>query len=86
MRAAVTVHNAKMSEGGRLLIPAELRRTLGMAPGTDVVLDLADGELRVRAVDQAVARAQAIVRRYLPDATDVTDAFLRERRAAAATE
>ena len=82
----MTVHYAKMTEGGRLLIPAELRRMLGITPGTDVVLDVADGELRVRALDQAVARAQAIVRRYIPDATNVTDDFIRERRAAAATE
>ena len=72
-----------MTDGGRLLIPAEWRRMLGMTPGTDVVLDLADGELRVRALDRAVARAQAIVRRYSPDAINVTDEFIRERRTAA---
>jgi AbrB family looped-hinge helix DNA binding protein len=80
------VHYAKMTEGGRLLVPAELRRILGIQPGSDVVLDLADGELRVRPLDRAVARAQAIVRRYVPDVTNVTDEFIRERRAAAASE
>jgi AbrB family looped-hinge helix DNA binding protein len=80
------VHYAKMTEGGRLLVPAELRRILGIQPGSDVVLDLADGELRVRPLDRAVARAQAIVRRYVPDGTNVTDEFIRERRAAAASE
>ena len=82
----MTVHYAKMTEGGRLLVPVELRRILGMQPGSDVVLDLSDGELRVRALDKAVARAQAIVRRYVPDGANVTDEFIRERRAAAASE
>jgi len=82
----VTVHYAKMTEGGRLLVPVELRRTLGMQPGSDVVLDLTDGELRVRPLDRAVARAQSIVRRYVPDAANVTDDFIQERRASAARE
>ena len=82
----MNVHYAKMTEGGRLLVPAELRRSLGIQPGSDVVLDLADGELRVRALDKAVARAQAIVRRYVPDGAGATDEFIRERRVAAASE
>ena len=82
----MNVHYAKMTEGGRLLVPVELRRTLGIQPGSDVVLDLADGELRVRALDKAVSRAQAIVRRYVPDGASVTDEFIQERRASAASE
>lgn len=82
----MSVHYAKMTEGGRLLVPAELRRTLGMQPGSDVVLDLSNGELRVRPLDKAVARAQAIVRRYVADGANNTDEFIRERRAAAASE
>lgn len=82
----MSVHYTKMTEGGRLLVPAELRRTLGMQPGSDVVLDLSNGELRVRALDKAVTRAQAIVRRYVPDGAGVTDEFIHERRRAAASE
>lgn len=50
------------------------------------MLDLADGELRVRPLDKAVARAQAIERRYVPDTANVTDEFIQDRRAAAASE
>ncbi len=77
---------AKITEGGRLLIPVEMRRSLGLKPGSDVVLDLADGELRVRTVQQMVARVQALVRQYDPGAKNVVDEFIRERREEAARE
>lgn len=82
----MSVAYAKMSDGGRLLIPAELRRQLGMQPGASVVIDVADGELRVRSVDAAVARAQAIVRRYVPADVNLSEELIRERRKAAETE
>ena len=43
MRAA----KAKVGQGGRLVIPAEYRRALGIEVGDTVVLRLEDGELRV---------------------------------------
>jgi len=62
----MSVHRARIAEGGRLVIPAELRRKLGLNPGDSVVIDIADGELRVRSLHAAVQRAQALVRRYIP--------------------
>ena len=82
----MSVTYAKMSDNGRLLIPAELRRSLGMQPGASVVIDVADGELRVRSLDAAVARAQAIVRRYVPADVALSTELIRERRQAAETE
>ncbi len=80
---------AKITEGGRLLIPVEMRRSLGLKPGSDVVLDLADGELRVRTVQQMVARVQALVRQYIPESErgeSIVDEFIRDRREEAARE
>ena len=79
-------HRAKVTEGGRVVIPAELRRQLGLQPGAEVVLDVADGELRIRSVRQAVESAQALVRRYVAQGTSLADELIAERREAARFE
>jgi AbrB family looped-hinge helix DNA binding protein len=41
--------------GGRLVIPADFRKSLGVGTGDQVVVDLSDGDLRVRSLDAAHA-------------------------------
>jgi AbrB family looped-hinge helix DNA binding protein len=79
-------HRAKIAEGGRLIIPAELRRRLGLHPGSTVILDVSDDELRVRSLNRAVERAQAIVRSYVPEGVSLSEELIRERREQAAKE
>jgi AbrB family looped-hinge helix DNA binding protein len=78
----MTVIRAKVSESGRLSIPAELRRAIGLEHGGDVVVDLDGREIRIRTVAEAVAQAQALSRRLLGDraAEASVDNFLAERR------
>ena len=71
----------RVSESGRLSIPAEFRKALGLGRGGAVVVELDGREIRIRTVDEAIGRAQALTRRLLggkPDAS--VDAFLAERR------
>jgi AbrB family looped-hinge helix DNA binding protein len=82
----MATHRARMSEGGRLVIPAEFRRQLGLQPGTEVILDVTDGELRIRSLDRAIARAQALVHRHVPKSTSLADELIRERHEAALLE
>jgi AbrB family looped-hinge helix DNA binding protein len=82
----MATHRAKMTEGGRVIIPAEFRRQLGLQPGTEVVMDIADGELRIRSVSQAIERAQSLVRRYLGQGANLADELISERREAAPLE
>ena len=77
---------AKVSEGGRIAIPAGVRRKLGIEVGDEVLLRLEDGELRVFTVDHAIRRAQEIVRRYVPPDVSLADELIAERRAEAARE
>ena len=53
----------KIAEGGRIVIPAEFRRALGMDVGDEVILDLGEGQLTVLTPRQAVKHAQELVRR-----------------------
>ena len=84
--SASTPTRAVIGEGGRLLIPAALRHRLGLAPGTAVMLDIADGALQVRPLPQAIAHAQALVRRHVPPEVSLADELIRERRQDATRE
>lgn len=70
-----------ITANGRMSLPVAIRKRLGLEGGGAVLVEeTADGVV-LRTVGQAVARAQAIARRYAahPDAS--VDAFLAGRRA-----
>jgi len=73
--------HAKVSESGRLSLPAPFRKALGLAQGGDVVVELHGREIRIRTVDEVVVQAQALATRLLAGTPDASvDAFLAERR------
>jgi len=82
----MSAHRTRITEGGRLVIPAEFRRKLGLNPGDSVVIDITNGALRVRSLRAAVQRAQALVRRYIPAGVSLSEELIRERRAEAKRE
>ena len=57
----------KLGKGGRIVIPTEYRRELGVEPGDEIILHLDEEGLRLYTPAQAVARAQSLVRRYVPE-------------------
>ena len=71
-------------EGGRLVIPAAYRKALGIKPGDEVLLTLEDGEIRVVSTRQAIARAQTLLRRYIPKGRSLSEELIKERREEAA--
>ena len=71
---------SKIREGGRLVIPSEYRKALGLKPGDEVVLSLEDGEIKVTSARQAIARAQSLVRRYIPKGRNLSEQLIQERR------
>jgi AbrB family looped-hinge helix DNA binding protein len=78
---------ARVSESGRLSIPAKFRKAIGLERGGEVVVELDGREIRIRTVDEVVGRAQALTRQLLGDKPGGSlDAFLAERRREAARE
>lgn len=73
-------HRAKLIEGGKLIIPAPMRRSLGLATGDIVIIEMDKGDIRIRTLDKALARARAIVRRHVPEGHSLVDELTRERR------
>ena len=70
----------KISEGGRVVIPSEYRKQLGLEVGDEVMIQLVDGQMRIFTLEQAVKRAQELVRRYIPEGRSLSDELLEERR------
>jgi AbrB family looped-hinge helix DNA binding protein len=73
-------HRAKLIEGGKLIIPAPMRRSLGLATGDVVMIELDKGDIRIRTLDNALARARAIVRRHVPEGHSLVEELASERR------
>lgn len=71
-----------VSPSGRVSLPAEFRRTLGLEKGGTVVMALDDGDIRIRTVKESIRRAQAMTRELLAKSgkTLTVDDFLAERR------
>jgi len=82
----MTAHRARITEGSRVVIPAEFRRQLDLQPGVDVILDVADGDVRIRSLRRAIERAQALVRQHVPEGVSLADELIRERQEAARRE
>ena len=70
----------RIVEGGKLVIPAAIRRELGIMTGDTVLVEVDGGEIRVRSMTQAVNRARAILRRHIPDTIDLADELIADRR------
>ena len=67
VQRAMSSRHVKIAPGGRVVIPAEFRKALGVEVGDAMVIELKDGELRLRSLDAAIKRVQAMVRKYIPD-------------------
>lgn len=71
----------KLAEGGRIVIPAEYRQVLGLHVGDEVILRLEDGAVHIFTPQQAIKRAQEMVRRYVLEGRSLADELLAERKA-----
>jgi AbrB family looped-hinge helix DNA binding protein len=79
--------HGRVSISGRISLPAEFRKAVGLHDGGDVVVELAGDEIRIRSIDAVVARAQALSRRILGDQPEGSvQAFLDERKREAERE
>ena len=82
----MSVHRGRIVSGGRLQIPADVRRELGLADGDPVRLYVEDGELRVRSLKRVIAGIQAEMRKYVPEGVSLSEELIADRRAEAARE
>lgn len=79
-------YQARVNEEGRVVIPAALRRGLGITAGQELVITRQGGGLLLRTFDQAVADAQAAFAPFLRPGESVVEELVRERREEARRE
>ena len=68
------------------MIPADYRRALGLKVGDEVILRMADGEVHILTPRQAIKKAQALVRKHVPERKSLVRKLIGERRGEAANE
>lgn len=78
-------YSAKLIKGGKIVIPAELRRELGFNEGDRLVFEREGDSLVIKTRAQVLREVQEAFKQYVKHPFTV-DEFLAERRAEAARE
>lgn len=78
-------YSAKIIKGGKIVIPAKLRRELGFADGDRLVFEREGNSLVVKSHSQVIRELQQAFKAAIKEPFTVDD-FLAERRAEAARE
>jgi AbrB family looped-hinge helix DNA binding protein len=82
----MSFETAQISENGRIVIPAVYRKAMGLKGGEVVTIRLDEEGLHIQSRAQAIKRAQAIVRKYVPEGVSLVDELIAERRREAKRE
>ncbi|WP_422927464.1 AbrB/MazE/SpoVT family DNA-binding domain-containing protein [Singulisphaera sp. PoT] len=73
-----TVMRGKVSSG-RVVLPAELRKELGIEDGADVVFSRTEHGIEVKTLDEAIRQAQQICARYVSPGMSLVDELRKAR-------
>jgi antitoxin PrlF len=77
----MTAVAVRVSANGRIVIPAGIRAEVGLERGGEVIIEVVDGELRIRTAAMAMERARALVRKIMRGKKNGSvDDFLADRR------
>ena len=76
----------EVQKGGRVTIPASMRKECGLTEGDVVNISLVDGEIHICSWKKNLERAKAIARKHIPDNISLVDELIAERRAEASRE
>ncbi len=80
-------HHAKLIKGGKVVIPADLRREFGFEDGDTLVFERGENGLVIKTYVQVVREVQAQFKAMLGDgAGSLVDELIAERRAEARAE
>ncbi len=78
--------SVKLVEGGQLVIPVAFRREMGIKPGDTLIVEMTEGELRVRSMPSAIRHVQDRLRELNPEGRMLSDKLIADRRAEVARE
>src|SRR4051812_31227565 len=78
-------YHTKLGEDGRVVIPAPVRKELGLRPGDTVVVESDGHSLLLTSYDQVLKETQDYFRQFA-SGTSIVDELIADRRAEAARE
>jgi len=81
-----TATKLKVNENGRVVIPAEFRKALGIHAGDEVLVWMEDDEVRMTTMRKRIERAQQRARKHVKPGVSLVDELIAERREAAKRE
>jgi AbrB family looped-hinge helix DNA binding protein len=84
MLAAQTI-DIKVATNGRMILPASVRKVMGLQGESKVILTIEDDQVRLSPIGHGVYRAQALYRQHAKQHRTVDD-FLDDRKAEAAAD
>ncbi|MCC7307047.1 MAG: AbrB/MazE/SpoVT family DNA-binding domain-containing protein [Acidobacteria bacterium] len=76
----------KVTQGGRIVIPAKMRDALGIKVGKNVTLTLKNGSLEITTRDEALRRIEEMMKPHIKPGRSVVDELIAERRREAQNE
>ncbi|MDF0544998.1 AbrB/MazE/SpoVT family DNA-binding domain-containing protein [Sphingobium sp. H39-3-25] len=82
----MTILRGKVIAGGRIALPADIRRSLGLQNGDTVLFEVNGDEVRIRPARSALRRVQERLREFAPKEGLVSEELIAERRAEAARD
>jgi AbrB family looped-hinge helix DNA binding protein len=85
---SLSMLSMKISEGGRVVIPVEIRRALNLKDGDSVLWDLVDGQARLSTQRSQLEQARALFQQFCPPQAKGQQVaqFIADRRAEGAQE
>lgn len=82
---ALQTIDISVASNGRMVLPASVRKAMGLHGDTKVILTVEDDQVRLSPIGHGVSRAQALYREHAKHAR-TTDDFLEDRKAETAAD
>lgn len=76
----------KVTQGGRIVIPADIRKRLGIEIGENLNLELENDSLRITTRQAALRRIQESLTKLVPKGVSLVDELIADRRREAENE
>lgn len=82
----MNVQRGKIISGGRVQLPADVRRQLSLSEGDPILIEVVDGEVHLRPMPAAIRRIQERMKPYIRPGESIVDELIADRRREAAAE
>ena len=77
---AIQTIDVRVASNGRMILPASVRKAMGLHGDAKVILTIEDDQVRLSPIGHGVSRAQALYREHAKQVR-TTDDFLGDRKA-----